>query len=66
MCVFIMPECTLLLLLDFIRILSIKVALVCVIRVGLVIVGKNEFVNIKFNKFVARICESVFSKSNNK
>ena len=44
---------------DFTRILSIKVALQCVIRVGLVIVGTNEFVNTEYNKFAVGMCASV-------
>ena len=50
------------LMLHFMRMLSIKVALLCVIRVGLVIVGINEFVNIVFSKFavVDMLCSGVF------
>jgi hypothetical protein len=61
--VLIIPEYTLVLLLDFTRMLSIKVALLCVIRVCLLIVGTNEFVNIEFNKFVVEICVPVLRKS---
>ena len=57
--VLIIPEYTLVLLLDFTRILSIKVALLCVIRVCLVIVGTNEFVNTEYNKFAVGMCASV-------
>ena len=59
----IIPEYTLVLLLDSTRILSIKIARLCVIRVGLVIVGINEFVNTEYNTFVVGICSSVLRKS---
>ena len=57
------PEYTPVLLLYFTRILSIKVALLCVIHVGMVIFGTAEFVNFEYNKFVVGICVSVLRQT---
>ena len=50
-------------MLYFTRILSIKVALLCVIHVGMVIFGTAEFVNFEYNKFVVGICVSVLRQT---